>query len=205
MSRAGPGLTRDAVLSTALAIIDESGLENCTMRSVASALGVEAMSLYWHVPGKEALLAGVVEKILDELAAQKPPHDDWSAWMTAFGHAFRGVLLRHANAVPLIVPRAVRTFGATGVIVDLGLVDTLEAAGFERSAAIRGVRTFARFVIGSTLFEINNPVSEEDPTPSAASAREEILESISTDDPAEVFAFGLRVVVDGLEAHLGRR
>jgi AcrR family transcriptional regulator len=139
-------LTRDAILDAALAIIDEGGLHACTMRAVAADLGVEAMSLYWHVPGKEALLDGVVERMLSSAPALAH-HEHWRDELYGIGQAVRGVLLRHPNAIPLLAGRALGSYAAAGAAVAVTL-GTLEEAGFERLRAIRAVRTTYRYVIG---------------------------------------------------------
>ena len=60
------GLTRERVLSVALQLVDDEGLDALTMRKLAAALGVEAMTLYHYLPNKAALLDGLVESVLDE-------------------------------------------------------------------------------------------------------------------------------------------
>ena len=57
-------LTREFVLETALNILDEQGMDGLSMRKLASALHVEAMSLYNHVQNKNDLLNGVVDLVL---------------------------------------------------------------------------------------------------------------------------------------------
>ena len=59
-------LTKDSVLAAAIALADEHGLDALTMRRLAEQLGVEAMSLYHHIPNKEALLNGVVDVIMTD-------------------------------------------------------------------------------------------------------------------------------------------
>ena len=51
----------------AVTLADRSGLEALTMRNLAHELGVEAMSLYYHVANKEAVLDGVAEVVLAEI------------------------------------------------------------------------------------------------------------------------------------------
>ena len=46
------GVDRRAIADASLRILDEDGLDALTMRAVASAVGVEAASLYAHVTGK---------------------------------------------------------------------------------------------------------------------------------------------------------
>ena len=58
-------------MAAALEFIEEHGLPNLTMRKLGAKLGVEAMSLYRYVPGREDLLDEVVEAIVGEMQ-----HDD---------------------------------------------------------------------------------------------------------------------------------
>ncbi|WP_406326892.1 TetR family transcriptional regulator [Streptomyces sp. NBC_00203] len=64
------GLTRDKVVDAALAEIDRDGPDSFSLRKLAGEPGVEAMSLYDHVPNKDALLDGVAEALIAGLAAQ---------------------------------------------------------------------------------------------------------------------------------------
>jgi AcrR family transcriptional regulator len=57
-------LTRERVLAAAMAVADADGLPAVTMRRVAADLGVEAMSLYHHVPSKDGLLDGLAEALI---------------------------------------------------------------------------------------------------------------------------------------------
>ncbi|MFE2872378.1 TetR/AcrR family transcriptional regulator C-terminal domain-containing protein [Embleya sp. NPDC059259] len=59
-------LTRERVVSAAVAIADERGLAAVSMRQIAAELGVAAMSLYRHVPGKEDLLAAMADSVFGE-------------------------------------------------------------------------------------------------------------------------------------------
>ena len=50
-------LSKERVLRAAIKVADEGGIESLTMRKLAEELGVEAMSLYYHVANKEAVLS----------------------------------------------------------------------------------------------------------------------------------------------------
>jgi AcrR family transcriptional regulator len=99
-------LNRERVLRAAVALADAEGLGAVTMRHVAAELGVEAMSLYHHVPGKEALLAGLVDVVVgevrDEIARRELPGDDWRAVVRGRCLAARSVMLRHPWAPGLV-------------------------------------------------------------------------------------------------------
>src|SRR5258706_5684902 len=98
-------LSRERVLEAALQIVDREGLEAISMRRLGDALGVEAMSLYNHVPNKAAVLDGVFERVLAELPVLKPGRKSWRAVLKAQALALRDVLAAHPNALPLFATR----------------------------------------------------------------------------------------------------
>jgi TetR/AcrR family transcriptional regulator, tetracycline repressor protein len=200
VARIRPRLTRDMVLEAALGVIDESGLEACTMRAVATELGVEAMSLYWHVPGKDALLDGVVGRVLSEVAGEREDVDGWRENLAAFAHAFRAVMLRHPNVTLLIAARPLGAYAAAARMTEQAIA-RLEANGFARQTAIRAARSVARYVVGFVLAEVAG-ASRPEPAPTSSPALDELLAQVAGDDSGELFGFGLDVMLDGLGARL---
>jgi AcrR family transcriptional regulator len=159
------------------------------------------MSLYWHVPNKDALLDGVIERILLEVAQDRAEHDDWRDRLRDFARTFRRVVLRHRNALPLIAARPLGAYAAAARMTETGIA-SLERAGFDRETAIRAVRTLSRWVIGFTMAErIPQPAA---PPPNASAALDDMLASVASDDREELFEFGLETLVKGLEARLRR-
>jgi AcrR family transcriptional regulator len=115
-------LTRDELLDAALAIVDSEGLAALTMRRLAGAVGVEAMSLYHHVPHKEALLDGVVERMRSEMQLPETAPDDWADALEAIFVEYRRVLTAHPNTLPLAARRTDGA-GASGLeyLIDRGV------------------------------------------------------------------------------------
>src|ERR1700681_5033188 len=64
-----PGLSRAGLVSAALRVVQEEGLEALTMRALAEQLNVKAASLYWHVRDRRELLELLAESILDSVPA----------------------------------------------------------------------------------------------------------------------------------------
>ena len=60
-------LTRERILETAAALADAHGIEAVTMRRIADELGVEAMSLYHHLRGKDDLLDALADWAFAEI------------------------------------------------------------------------------------------------------------------------------------------
>lgn len=96
-----PALSRDRVVTTAMALADEGGLERLTMRRLAEELDVEAMSLYYHFPNKDAILDGLLERTFAEIAEEigglsaEAPEGEWQTTLRARILGARRVLLRH--------------------------------------------------------------------------------------------------------------
>jgi TetR/AcrR family transcriptional regulator, tetracycline repressor protein len=86
MSRQGNALiNRESIVTEAIALLNEEGLDGISLRKLASRLGVKAPSLYWHFPDKSALLAAVCEQIFNRCLDAVPPSRSWQPWMRAFG------------------------------------------------------------------------------------------------------------------------
>ncbi|MYT23139.1 TetR family transcriptional regulator, partial [Streptomyces sp. SID7760] len=75
-------LSRDRVLRAAVDLADEGGVAAVTIRAVAERLGVKPMSLYHHVPHKEAILDGIVDAVFAEIELPLDEPD----WRAALRH-----------------------------------------------------------------------------------------------------------------------
>lgn len=113
MSSATPGrpttLTRERVLAAAVALADREGLAAVSMRRVGQEVGVEAMSLYTHVKGKDDLLAAMVDNVVGEIPVAIPapiPPSDWKPALRGTILAARAVMLRHPWAPRLLEQRS---------------------------------------------------------------------------------------------------
>jgi len=88
----GQGVTLEAILDAALALLDDGGEGALSMRALAARLGVTPMSLYHHVADRAALLAALAERIYGGVLAgdreDAPPQE-----------ALRALLLRYHEAV----------------------------------------------------------------------------------------------------------
>ncbi len=95
-------LSRDRVLRAALGLADEIGTGSLTMRKLAETLGVEAMSLYNHVPSKDAVLDGIVELVLDEVVLPAD-EEDWDGAIRRCAVSAHEALMRHPWACNVVI------------------------------------------------------------------------------------------------------
>ncbi|MFI6865366.1 TetR/AcrR family transcriptional regulator [Nocardia sp. NPDC050406] len=71
-------LTRAAIIDTAIALADESGLDALSMRRIAERMGAGAMSLYRHIPNKDTLLAAMTDEVSRRNPYPSPEGQQWT-------------------------------------------------------------------------------------------------------------------------------
>lgn len=145
-------LSRDRILDTAIALADAEGIDAVSMRRVAAALGVQAMSLYNHVASKQDILDGVAARLIATVTAPDIATIDWRDLLGGVGRAYRQVGLDHPNVFPLVLERP---FGAPESVATLdAALDALRRAGFSPTATYIGFYLLSSFVEGYTHDEI---------------------------------------------------
>ena len=155
-------LDRDRIVAAAIGFIDEFGLPGLTMRRLGAVLGVEAMSLYRHVPGREALLDAVVESIVDEMQHDEDvleaPQDGWQDFLQRLAHGIRRVALAHPRVFPLVASRPTEAPWLRPPLRSMrwveSLLEALEREGFGDDAAVGAYRAFTSFLLGHLLLEV---------------------------------------------------
>ena len=197
---------------------DGSGLDGLTMRALAEDLGVEAMSLYHHLPSKASLLDGLVESLMDEVGAATAgveAGDDWRDSVRRRCLAARDVMERHPWGPGLIASRTAipPSVYAQFEAVLAAMVD----AGFSYHLGHRALHSLGSMVLGFVQ-ELFAPATEGDADPSEeelaamAEALPHITAMVASElhaddedvlgwcDSRAEFAFTLDLVLDGLEA-----
>ncbi len=155
----GRPLSRDAIVLAGVQIADNSGLPAVSMRSLARALGVEAMSLYHHVANKEDLLDGMVDLVFGEFGEPRTGAD-WVAEMRERSRSARRVLSRHPWAVRLMDSR--RHAGRHTLQHHDAVVACLRASGFSLALIGHARAVLDAHLYGSVLQESNLPFNDRD-------------------------------------------
>ena len=215
-SRARRPLSKERVLDAAIAVADRGGVESITMRRVAQELGVEAMSLYHHVPNKEAILDGVVDRVFEEI--EMPDLDgaaDWRDNLRSRARSTREVLSRHRWALGLMDSR--RNPGPATLRHHDAVLGVLRRAGFTLPMTAHAVSVLDSYVggfvlqesalpatTGDELEEVAKGILEEVPGDALPYLRE-LIEDHALDpgyDPLSEFDAGLELILDSLDQQL---
>jgi AcrR family transcriptional regulator len=198
----------------AVALADAGGIASLSMRKLASELGVEAMSLYYHVKNKDELLDGMVGLVVSEMAVPTAAAA-WKPAMRERSESAREVLKRHPWAISQVdarnTPATLYYLNAT--------IGCLVGAGFSIPLAAHAMSLLDSYVHGFALQESSLPLDEAGDIGAVTEdimAQQEMMSGafpflgqMATElilqpgySYGNEFAFGLGIILDGIEASL---
>lgn len=193
------GHTKDDVVNTAIAILDDQGLPGLTMRRLATTLGVQQSALYWHFESKQLLLAAMAEEILRR-GPEPVPTGDWDSVVTAQAEALRDSLLAYRDGAELV--STVYAFGLGATEPHRRLAAAVASAGAAAADADVAATVLLQFVLGFTFSEQQHlhassaGAIEGTPPPGHSGSR------AAEPDP---FRAGVALVLDGIRTRLPER
>ncbi|MET8679713.1 TetR/AcrR family transcriptional regulator C-terminal domain-containing protein [Streptomyces sp. NPDC004647] len=97
-----PILSRERICTAALAIVDEDGLAELSMRKLARALGVQVSSLYEHVRTKDDVLHEAANTIMESVDVSGFDGGDWRHGVASWARSYRAAIAAHRNIVPFL-------------------------------------------------------------------------------------------------------
>ncbi|MFI5497077.1 TetR/AcrR family transcriptional regulator [Actinoplanes sp. NPDC051859] len=217
------GLDQRRILDAAVRYIDAHGLRMLTMQRLGAYLGVDGMALYRHIPGREALLDGVVDTVVDELFGDPDVHLEahagWVDYLQRLAHGLRRIALAHPEVFPLVATRPPAAPWVRPPLRSLrwieSLLEVMTQSGFSDENAAAVYRAFSSFLLGHLLLEVSahgvetGPVEEPDVSPIEDLSSYPILERLephlSIDVAAQDFEEALEVLLDRVALLLPRR
>ncbi|MCU1642169.1 MAG: TetR family transcriptional regulator [Nocardia sp.] len=190
-------LHRTDVVDGAIAILDQYGLADLTMRRLASSLHVQPGALYWHFPNKQALLGAVGDRVLAPM--EEPVEaDEWSGQITELAHRLRSCLLAYRDGAELVSA----TY-ASRLTTSKGrerLAGAAIRAGMTREEADLSAYTLLYYVLGQTVDEQSRMQMD-----SVGALTEDSSPLYDTPDATARFDFGLQLFISGVRHLLGTR
>jgi AcrR family transcriptional regulator len=204
--------SRSEIVAAALALADERGLEEVSMRALAHRLGVGTMSLYHYVHGKDDLLAAMSDAVAAELVVPGELPQGWREALTAISERTRDAFLRHEWLLdnlgrrPVATPNWLRhieqSAAAVSSFADGELAFRLVGAADDYTMG------FVAREISRKRWEVTNPQPFE-LTPELRALVDSgdfpfvqrfFAEGATVERPDDAFAFGLQRLFDGFEA-----
>jgi TetR/AcrR family tetracycline transcriptional repressor len=197
-------LSRDRIIDAAMAIIDNEGIDGLSMRKLGARLKVEAMSLYYYVANKDALLDLLVERLVMKAAtAPEAQSGNWQERLRGFTRHFYATLVASPRALPLLATHHPRSTAAMTEFA--GAIGGLAEAGFAPVEAYCILNSLALMAFGHALAVVDHPEGE---TAEANMADQiayfDYLAKLFKDPQAlterhqKLFEFALKMFLDGL-------
>jgi AcrR family transcriptional regulator len=199
-------LTRGRIVQAAVDMIERDGEDAVSMRRIAARLQCGVMSLYNHIANKEALLDAVAEHIMADFEFAADAHTDWRDQARALVRSFRKISRRYPRCINLVIMRQLNT--------DAGLrplesaLATTRAAGFDGETAVRIMRAFVSYALGSLVNEARltriraTGTPHADHTPDARRFPNivELADELTHLDHEADFEFGLDLLINAVAA-----
>jgi AcrR family transcriptional regulator len=203
-------LTRDRILTTALQLIDEHGVEALSMRRLATELGVDPMAIYHHLPGKQAILAGLIEIVFNELQLPATEYATWQEQVRAFARAYHSLTRAHPNFVLYLVTDP-ESCAEAALVANEVLYTALAAAGLLRQAIVRTADLIVDYLNGFALAEssgrLGQPGERQDliarlseQQPDQFPTMRWVFNTLTEDEIRADVEVGLEIILAGIEA-----
>lgn len=199
-------LSAARIVEAAIAFSDTHGLSALTMRSLAAELGVQPMSLYHHVDGKEAIVAGMIDALLSQtdLAAGAK---DWREWVEGVFDALRSIAQTHPGAMEVL--QTSPTSGATAREASRVGFESFLTAGFTPLQSVNAVNAVSLAALGLSS---NERVAHGAPQAPDTAALAELQNShpalaqvtLAQLDGLDVWEFTRSALIAGFESMLPR-
>ena len=171
--RAGQeALSRGRILDAALRLVDEEGMGALSMRRLGAELGVNPMSIYHHLPGKGAVISGLVELVFSGMRVRYSDGSPWQDQVRAWAETYRDLVRSHPNLVLEIVSSAAAVTEAV-LLVNEPLYAALDEAGLPPAEVVVVADSVVDFVHGFAIAEGAQP-------PGHPFDRRELLERLET-------------------------
>ncbi|MET9692608.1 TetR/AcrR family transcriptional regulator C-terminal domain-containing protein [Streptomyces sp. NPDC006514] len=183
-------MNRETVVTEALDLLDDVGLESVSTRRLAKRLGVEQPSLYYHFKTKKDLLAAMAEAAMAPHAHTPLPssEDDWRTWFLDNSRSFRRTLLMRRDGA--------RLHAGSTPTGDLDRIRRkmafLVTSGVPEREAQMAMLAASRFTIGCVLEE-QADADARDPG--------NLPDDVPALDHEAAFEAGVALILGGLEQH----
>jgi AcrR family transcriptional regulator len=159
------------IVQAAIEIADRDGLSALSMRKIAAQLGAGAMSLYRHIPSKEALVTLMIDAVFAETPLPEAPTGDWRADLRELAEQTWALVRRHRWLPEALLNRPPLTPNAVaGLEYALSILDGQGLEIGERMQCIGAVHS-------AVLNAANNAAVNDDTRARLQMTDEEIMHS----------------------------
>ncbi|HFF8522644.1 TPA: tetracycline resistance transcriptional repressor TetR [Providencia rettgeri] len=198
-------LNKETIITAALDLLNEVGMEGVTTRKLAQKLGVEQPTLYWHVKNKRALLDELSVEMLKQHHDHPLPKDGetWQAFLRNNALSFRRALLSYRDGAKVHLGTRPSTDQYATVEKQLQfMVDN----GFSLKNGLYAISAVGHFTLGSVLEQQEHLAAQDERDAKLDDGMppllQEAIQIMDNDDGTEAFLFGLESLIQGFERQM---
>jgi AcrR family transcriptional regulator len=196
-------LTKDGIYAMALQLIEADGVEALSMRKLATALDANPMSLYHHVPNKDAVLRGLAERVGSQFRAGAREDLPWQDRLRQLALDFRKLSHSHPKLMAYSFARA--DYVQPEDPFWQGLINILSAAELPASEIPRVAASLCAIFTGLLVSELTGALQRWTTLPPAPVGPDgEDAPSPAGDVIDSMFNCALDATIVGLESHIAR-
>jgi AcrR family transcriptional regulator len=138
-------LDRDLIIEASLRLAARGSDTEISFRDLGTELGADPTAVYRHFRNKSALMAALIERLLDDVAATLPAADDPATFLVAGAEKLFDVFLRHP-AIGAHLADA-RVVGPSELVLAERILRSLEVGGLSGQALIDHYAIYSGFVL----------------------------------------------------------
>ena len=197
-------LSADRIVSAAMAMIDAEGEKAFSMRKLAATMNVDPMAIYHHHANKSALIDAVMQAMMGDFTPPEPT-GDWRCDLRGLCYELLALARRHPGTFRIYetyesdVPNEHRMQEA--------FYNALLAGGFSQRMTVQATRLLVTYTEGFAVDEFvgwlapdDRAELEESLSKGSFPTATGLIDVITSSDVEEDFAFGLNILLSGLEA-----
>ncbi|EOE5318232.1 tetracycline resistance transcriptional repressor TetR [Providencia rettgeri] len=195
-------LDKETIITAALDLLNEVGMEGLTTRKLAQKLRVEQPTLYWHVKNKRALLDALSVEMLKRHHGHPLPveGETWQEFLRHNALSFRRALLSYRDGAK--VHLGTRPSAEQYATVEKQLQFMIDS-GFSLKSGLYAVSAVGHFTLGSVLEQQEHlaAMGERDVEQDGAMPLllKKAIQIMDNDDGTEAFLFGLESLIRGFK------
>ncbi|GAA5100743.1 TetR/AcrR family transcriptional regulator C-terminal domain-containing protein [Wohlfahrtiimonas larvae] len=203
-------IKRETIINKALELLNLEGIEGLSMRKLATALNMQAPSLYWYFANKQALIDGLADSMIERVAINIDSKSSWQTQIRQIAGELRDALSSHRDGA--------RVFAGTYIVSDNvlrtneALMQALLTAGVNQETAVDYSFTVIYYILGLVMEEQGlspqngiNLISRQTAFSELAKDKypinQQAQNTIFTENFTRRFKAGLDLIITGIEKY----
>jgi AcrR family transcriptional regulator len=166
-------ISAEEIVTTAIQISDEHGLERLTLRKIASTLDIGTMTLYGYFRSKDEILDRMADYVLGNLTLPAPAAEGETPAkaLRVVGWGFLEMMNEHPSVVRILATRVTNTAAARHAAMEV-VLERLVAAGIPGELAVRCYGHLMIYALGFSMYQTPRSWGQDQPEDRAERTRQ---------------------------------